>query len=193
MGVMAPAYRRMLEALLPPGKLWRLIGAALLPKLMLGSADELDRLHDRAADLHEESDPRTAVELLPEYERELEFEAVGTQAERQARVVSRHIARQRYRPVDFQTGLAPLLGLAAASIVIIENTHAMAVALGDVREIFRFFVYRNPALGGTYYIDSAQELIDQIKPSHTAGHAIESINFLCDDEFSLVDRDLLGA
>lgn len=189
---MTGPYQRMLGALLPPGK-WRLIGDAVLPALFLGCADELERIDGRAGNLLNESDPRTAVELLPEYERELELDEASTTAERQARIVARLVARQRYRPVDFQTGLAPLLGLDAADVDVIETSHAMAVAMGDVREIFRFFVYRDPGLPGTYYLDSAQEQVDAIKPSHTAGHVIESIDFLCDDPYSLCDRDLLGA
>jgi hypothetical protein len=192
MAVMATAYQRMQMALLPQGKLWRFVGS-LLSELFLGAADELERFDARAGDLLRESDPSQAVELLPEYEADLELEAASTTAERQARVVSRLIARQRYRPTDFQTSLAPLLGQLAADVVVIETTHAAAVSMGDVREIFRFFVYRDPTDPGAYFVDSAQELVDQIKPSHTAGHVIESIDFLCDDEFSLCDRDLLGA
>ncbi len=189
---MATAYQRMQLALLPPGKLWRLF-ESLLTKLFLGSADELERVDTRAGDLLRESNPAKAVELLPEYEAELDLEAAPTTAERQARVVSRYVARQRYRPIDFQNALSPLLGLDPGDIVVIERSAAFAASIGDVREIFRFFIYRNPALPGVYYLDSAQELVDLIKPSHTAGHVIESINFLCDDPYSLCDRDLLGA
>jgi uncharacterized protein YmfQ (DUF2313 family) len=192
-GVIADAYQRMQLALLPPGRLWRLLGESVLLDLFAGVAIELERFHTRALELLAESDPSTAVELLPEYESELDLEAAATTEERQARVVARHVARQRYRPVDFQVALAPIFGQLAADVVVLERTHAMAVAMGDAREIFDFFLYRDPTEPGAYYIDSAQELIDKIKPSHTLGFAIESIDFLCDDEFSLCDRDLLGA
>lgn len=192
MGLTAGPYQRMMMALLPPGKLWRLV-AGTLSALFLACADELARVDARATDLLRESDPRTAVELLPEYERELDLEEGNTIAERQARIVARLLARQRFRPVDFQLALAPLLGQDAADVVVMERTHAMALAMGDVREIFRFFIYRDPTLPGAYYVDSAQEQVDAIKPTHTAGHVIESIDFLCDDPFSLCDRDLLGA
>ena len=188
----ADSYASALAALLPPGRLWRLLGAALLPKLLLGSADELARLDARAEVLRLESIPTNATELLSEYEAELELVATGTNAERRARIVARYIARQRYRPADFQLALAPLLGQLAAAVVVIERTPAQAVAMGDAREIFRFFIYRNPASPGTYDLAGAQALITKIKPSHTLGYAIESINFLCDDPYSLTDRDLLG-
>jgi uncharacterized protein YmfQ (DUF2313 family) len=188
----SPAYARMLSALLPPGKVWRLVNGTL-SDLLLGCAAELSRLDGRISDLLDEADPTTVLELLPEYESELALASTGTNAERQARIVARTIARQRFRPVDFQTALASLLGQLPANVVVIETTHAAAVAIGDVREIYRFFVYRDPTLPGTYYVASAQALVDAIKPSHTLGFVIESNSALYDDPFSLYDRDRLGA
>lgn len=193
MGLTASAYQRMQMALLPQGKVWRLIGASFLAKLFLGCADEIGRLDARAGNLVDESDPRTATELLPEYERALGLDVASSTAERRARIQARLVARQRYRPVDFREALAPLLGQAPADVVVLERTHAFAASSGDVREIYRFFVYRNPAVAGVYYLASAQKLVDEIKPSHTVGHVIESVNFLCNDPYSLCDRDLLGA
>jgi len=187
------AYQRMLLALLPPGPVWRLTLDSVLSKLLLGSADELDRVDNRVADLLDESDPTTADEMLPEYERELALAAAATIEERRANIVGRLIRRQRFRPVDFQQALAALLGLDPADVVVIERTRAFVVSIGDDREIFRFFIYRNPALPGTYFLASAQALVTAMKPSHTIGTVIESISFLCDDPLSLTDRDLLGA
>lgn len=193
MGLAAAAYQRMMTALLPPGALWNLSGDSLLSDLFLGCADELERFDGRVGDMLDEADPSTAVEMLSDYERELDLEEADTTEERQARIVSRLVARQRYRPVDFQIALAPLLGLDSDDVDVVERTHAIAVSMGDVREIYRFFIYRDPDISGTYFLDSAQELINKIKPTHTAGQVIESIDFLCDDAFSLCDRDLLGA
>lgn len=186
------SYARMLMALLPPGRLWRM-ASSFPAALFLACSDELWRVHERAADLLNEADPRTASELLPEYERELDMDAASTLAERRARIVSRRIARQRYRPADFQAVLAPLFGQDAADVVIIERTLAFCALVGDAREIFRFFAYRDPAAPGAYFLASAQEQIDRMKPSHTLGYAIESIVFRAGDPFSLVGRDILGA
>jgi uncharacterized protein YmfQ (DUF2313 family) len=186
------SYASMLINLLPPGKVWRLVGSQLRD-LFIGSADELTRLHERIDNLLDESVPTTLSELLAEAESELALAPTGTTTERKARVVSRQLARQRYRPVDFQNALALLLGQAAGSVVVIERTPSSAVVIADAREIFRFFIYRDPTAPGTYYLTSAQQLVNQIKPSHTVGHVIESISFLCDDPYSLTDRDLLGA
>lgn len=188
----AEAYARMLKALLPPGKLWRLDPAATLSEVFLASGDELVRVEGRGRDLLRESDPRTADELLPDFERVLGLSSDGTLAERRARVVALLVRRQRFRPVDFQQVLAPILGLDPEDVEIIETSHADSVAMGDEREIFRFFVYRNPALPGSYDLATAQEMVDLMKPSHTLGRVGESTSFLCDDPQSLCDRDLLG-
>ncbi|MEO8631219.1 MAG: putative phage tail protein, partial [Betaproteobacteria bacterium] len=186
-------YARMMIALLPPGRVWRLIGGSVLATLFAGCADEIGRLDARTIDLLNEADPRTAIETLPEYELTLGLSSTGTNAERSARIVSRLIARQRYRPVDIRAALALLLGVDASAVVLLERTHAFAVTLGDDREIFRFFIYRDPSLPGAYYLASAQALLDSIKPSHTIGLVIESVSALYDDPHSLYDRDLMGA
>lgn len=322
---------------------------SLLSDLFDGCADAFGAVEARAYDLIEESDPSTALELLPEYETELELDSTGTLAERQARVLARTIARQRYRPVDFQAALAPLFGQDAEDVVIIETriwrltktggvnatfdagassiqtldgdgfvewtvdtitqtrwvglslssaalsmdpltfdyairfdvsdysayengtlkqsatgavvgdrlriqrtgttitflrngavyytsvtassgslridigistssakvealrmydaakkayrtlswqnitnvTPALALT-NDVREVYRFFAFRDPALGGSWYIDSAQDLIDTIKASHTLGFAIERTTALYGDPYTLYGRDIMG-
>ncbi|HET7505100.1 MAG TPA: putative phage tail protein [Kofleriaceae bacterium] len=167
--------------------------SSLLSSLLLDCADELARIHGRADDLLREADPSIATELLPDYERDLGEPSTGAPAERRARVVSRLVRRQRFRPVDFQVALAPLLGQAPAEVVVIERTRAFCVAVGDDREIYRFFIFRAPSLPGVAFLASAQAMVDRMAPSHTQGHVIESINFQCDDPHSLCDRDLLGA
>ena len=191
-GDTAPAYARMLTALLPPGRVWRFVGS-VLERVLLACADELERLHDRAIDLVNESDPSTAAELLPEYESELGLVAASTSEERRANIVARQVARQRVRPVDFKAALAPLLALDPDDVVVIERTPAQAAGMGDPREIFRFFIYRDPGLPGTYFVASAQALVDKMAPSHTIGTVIESIDAEYDDPNTLYDRDILGA
>jgi hypothetical protein len=182
----------MMAALLPPGKLWNLLSSTLA-NLLLGCADELARLHGRVNDLLNEMDPATANELLPDYEAELALVPAATIYERRANIVALEVRRQRFRPADFQTALAPLLGLTPAGVVIVERTRDFAIAVGDCREIYRFFIYRDPTLPGSYFLASAQAQVERMQPSHTAGTVIESINLLCDDPHSLCDRDVLGA
>jgi len=181
------ALGRVLIHLLPPSKIWRFNG--VISGILLGSGDELERVESRALDLIREADPQQALELLPDYERMLELSSDGTLGERRARVVSLLIRRQRVRPIDYQSILAPILGVTPT---VVEHTRAFAILVGDDREIYRFFIYRNPALPGTYDLVAAQAMIDRMSLSHTKGYVIESINFLCDDPYSLCDRDILG-
>jgi uncharacterized protein YmfQ (DUF2313 family) len=187
------AYARMLKALLPPSKIWKLDADGVLSAVALGSADELVRVDGRVRDLLEEADPRTTLELLPDFERVLGLVSEGSLDERRARVVAQLLRRQRFRPVDFQEALAPLLGQDAADVVVIETSRAQAIAVGDDREIYRFHIHRDPGLPGSYDLASAQDIVDRMKPSHTLGRVNESIDMLCDDAFSLCDRDILGA
>lgn len=185
-------YARMLAGLLPPGKLWSLI-SSVLGDLLLACADELARFHGRVNDLLNEMVPTTATELLPEYEAELELAPAATIDERRANITAAEVRRQRFRPADFQAALAPLLGLAPTAVVVVEHSRAFALAVNDDREIYRFFIFRDPTLPGAYFLASAQAVVDKMKPSHTVGTVGESINLLCDDPHSLCDRDLLGA
>jgi len=186
----AAQYAAALAALLPPGKAWRTNG--VLSLLLLAAGDEMARVDARGEDLLREADPRTADEILPDFERVLGLPGTGTLEDRRGRVVALMIRRQRCRPEDFRRVLAPILGCAPEDVVVIERTHDQAVAMGDAREIFRFAVYRNPALPGSYDVAAAQGLIDAMKQSHTLGHLVESVGFRCDDPASLCDRDLLG-
>lgn len=190
MGV-TESYARMLKGLLPPGR-WLLVSDGVLSETLQANADELARVEGRAVALLTEADPTQMTELLPDFERLFELPGTGTLAQRRARVVALLVRRQRFRPADFKQVLAPILGLAPADVGVIERTHAEAVAMGDAREIWRFFIFRDPGLPGTYDLAAAQKIVDIMKPSHTNGIVIESNTFRCDDPFSLCDRDVLG-
>ena len=184
-------YARILWQLLPPGKLWKVIGGAF-NDLLLGTAEECVRVDERGQLLYFEADPRTTNELLTDFEAEYGFDSEGTLEERRARVYARDLAQPELRPADYQEMLAPLLGQDAEDVVVLERTAAWAASVGDQREIYRFFIYRDPGEPGSYDLAAAHALVDDVEHSHTKGYVIESIDFLCDDEFSLCDRDLLG-
>lgn len=189
---LADAYRRALQALLPPGSIWRRDLNGILAELLLAAGDEMARVDARGVDLLNEADPRTTKELLPDFERVLGLPSTGTLDARRAIVTALLLRRQRYRPGDFRLVLAPILGQDADDVVILERTAADALAMGDEREIFRFFVYRDPTLPAPYDLAAAQAVVDRMKPSHTVGQVIESVGFVCDDPHSLCDRDLLA-
>lgn len=65
----AEAYQQQLDALLPPGRLWdSLRDDPLMQGLLLGLGDEFARVEAGADELLEECDPRTTIQLLPDWE-----------------------------------------------------------------------------------------------------------------------------
>lgn len=64
-------YRAMLQKLLPWGIAWPRAARKNLTNLLMALAHELACLHSRALDLIREADPRTTLEMLPDWERAL--------------------------------------------------------------------------------------------------------------------------
>lgn len=61
-------YKSQIRALFPRGRLWTFTPGGVLDKLIEGIAGEFVRIDDRSEDLLRESDPRTTVELLDEWQ-----------------------------------------------------------------------------------------------------------------------------
>lgn len=117
----AEDYRRLLQALLPEGPIWpRLLGSRLAD-LLDGMAAELGRVHNRAVDLLEEADPRSAYEMLSAWERVAglpdECTVVGAEtfAERQLRVAQK-ITSRGGQSRAYYIGVADQLGYPGAKI-----------------------------------------------------------------------------
>lgn len=165
----------------------------LLGEIFQAWANELSLIEDLSAEALKESRPAEAVATLENWEDQYQLPSTGTESERQARLVTRRTKKRRVRPVDYQQKMAPVLGLSPSALPVIEISSAEADAMADRKEIYRFFIYRAPEKSGTYSVDDAQVELDRFSQSHTSGHVIESVNFLCDDEFSLCDRDILEA
>lgn len=96
----ADDYAELLARLLPRGKAWAVVAAANgLTLTVDGMSPELALAHNRLLDLLDESDMRTAVELLPGWERVLNLpdpcdpSPPVTTADRQATAHARFIAR----------------------------------------------------------------------------------------------------
>jgi uncharacterized protein YmfQ (DUF2313 family) len=69
--VTADDYRRQMQALLPRGMAWSLSPLSWLTRLLSGLSPEFARIHGRVLDLIRESDPRTTIEMLGDWERAL--------------------------------------------------------------------------------------------------------------------------
>ena len=65
----AEAYAQALHQLLPPGAAWDFPPDGPFAALLLGLAEEFARIDARALQLIDEADPRTTLELLPDWER----------------------------------------------------------------------------------------------------------------------------
>ena len=92
------SYLSLLKGLLPPGR-WNLQGDSTVSKTLQAIADELDRVDQRARQLIEESDPRTAEETLDDWERVLGLpneqipEIPGTTAARRVAITQAVVAQ----------------------------------------------------------------------------------------------------
>lgn len=64
----APDYATQLRSLLPRGLAWEMAPDGVLSGLLLALGQEFARIDARAGALLEEADPRTALELLPDWE-----------------------------------------------------------------------------------------------------------------------------
>lgn len=62
----------------------------------------------------------------------------------------------------------------------------------DSAQIYNFSAYRDPGLAGEPDISEAQRLFGRTAHGHLDAKVIQSVGFTVDDEFSLVDRDLVG-
>ncbi|MCM0018494.1 MAG: DUF2313 domain-containing protein [Tagaea sp.] len=109
-------YRDQLVVLLPPGPAWTVEPGSTRHRALEALAAEFARIDARMGDLLEESDPRTTLELLPEWERVagLPDPCAGqatTIAERRARLVRALTARGGQSRAYF-IGVAAALGFA---------------------------------------------------------------------------------
>lgn len=112
----AAAYQAQLGALLPTGRAWPREGDSTLMQMLGAWADGLARVDGRAADLIEESDPRTTLEMLADWERLLGlpdscFGAPDNIAERRVAIAQRLSAVGGQSRAYF-TALASSLGYA---------------------------------------------------------------------------------
>jgi uncharacterized protein YmfQ (DUF2313 family) len=95
----ASAYARQLKALFPPGRAFNLEPNSVIDQACVAMAQELGRVDARGADLINEADPRTADELIADWERMVGLPDAqvpvisGVLAERQAAVTAKYVAR----------------------------------------------------------------------------------------------------
>jgi uncharacterized protein YmfQ (DUF2313 family) len=126
-------YARQLKQLLPRGSIWNFEPTSVLSKLLLALGDEFARVDVRAADLVEEWDPRTALELLANWERVLGLPEYGMSlsdvtSERQIAAASKLAARGG-QTAAYYVDLAARLGFVVSVVETAAYTWRLDVDL----------------------------------------------------------------
>lgn len=117
----AESYARQLQQLLPRGAAWLAERGSVLARSLLAIGDELARIDSRANELVRESDPRSAVETLPDWERmlglpdETSGELAAPVEGRQAMVTQRYVSRGGQSRAFF-IAMAGALGFEGATV-----------------------------------------------------------------------------
>lgn len=170
----AYAYARQLKQLLPQGAVWSLQQATWMSKLLLGIADELVRIDDRAANLVDEWDPRTADETLPDWEEVLEVVPAdgATDAARRVVITARFIAQGGSTLVYFAL-LATTLGFVVTVANTTQSVWTMTVDLAAAEPfplqtyIFRAGAARSGDRLRSWTIPELEDVINAAKQAHT--------------------------
>lgn len=116
MGYDVADYTAQLQALLPTGPAWTREPDATLTALLAGLAEELARADERIGELFEEGDPRTAQEMMDDWERVLGLPDPCTAS------ATTLAARQliAWRKLAFQAGQTKAFYIALAASIGVE-------------------------------------------------------------------------
>lgn len=123
---------RVLSQLLPRGAVWLLEAQSWITQTLLALSDELNRVQVRGLDLLAETDPQTATETLPDWERVLGLPdsaitsiPVTTAARRQA--ITQQLVRQGGQNAAFFVSLA---GFCGYTVTVVDNYGATILRSG---------------------------------------------------------------
>lgn len=189
MGLSRDSYIELMKNLLPKGIAWNRGAGSVFHKLFEAVADELVRLDTRLEDIVDESDPRSADELIVEWERVvgLPDECEGTFGETLAarrNAVVRKLTAQGGQTPQFFIDLAAYVGF---TVTITEfdpfvagdpvgdpltNSDAWGYTFqvnGSLDEV-QYFLAGSGAAGdplATWESDRLECVIDRAKPAHT--------------------------
>lgn len=73
------------------------------------------------------------------------------------------------------------------------DVEAFRIYTPNSRHVFFWYIYRDPALGGSPDVDGAQLVVSKMQPAHQAGFVITALSALCDSANSLLDQTPMGA
>jgi uncharacterized protein YmfQ (DUF2313 family) len=167
-------YLKLLQSLLPKGKIWNRVSGSTLTKFLWGLAGEYARIEGRGFDLFEESLPSQISELLTDYEIEygLYEENINlgkTVEERVQAIVAKTLEYGRTDKEYFED-LAADLGY---TIIIEEFDPAWCgvvvcgEACGPLVNMFYWKIWITVEDGINYNIERLIQEIQKFKPAHT--------------------------
>jgi len=128
-------YRDQLLSLLPRGRAWTRSLFSMMAALMHAIGDEFSRVEQRADDLQEESDPRTTVEMIDDWERALGLPdacsntIAPTLEERRAAVVGKYLGVGGHN-IPYLISVASRMGFEVSIIDKITPYHYEIVVPG---------------------------------------------------------------
>lgn len=174
-------YASQIAALLPSGAAWDFADDGIFAALISALADEMDRIDGRICDLVREADPRTALELLPDWERMAGlpdecFGAADSIAERQI-AAAQKITGQGGQSRPFFIALAAQLGY----VVEIEEFAPFTAgcrAGEDLNSEDWRFVWRMNILPPEADIPAEQFLLSQFTAGSAAGERLRGFGAL---------------
>jgi hypothetical protein len=85
-----------------------------------------------------------------------------------------------------------VISVANGSAVNLTELRLMVSNDIDSAQIYNFYAFRDPLLSGTPDLIEAQRLFHRTALAHMNAKVIQSMSFIVDDPYSLVDRDPVG-
>ncbi len=171
-------YARALKLLLPRGPVWLLESGSKIDRLLFALGDEFKRLVDRAAELIEETDPRTATETLEDWERFLGLPddiittIPATDAERRIAITQKLISiggqsRAYFIQVAAACGYTVTIDDSGGGSVLRSGTARSGDALGNVGNAFEWEVIVSAESASALTHTQFEAVINRLKPAHT--------------------------
>lgn len=171
MGVTAAAYAGQLAALLPRGKLWRgLLRAPVVGGVLLALGDTLARLDESINGLRREADPRSTLQLLPEWEASVGLPdgclpGGGTTEQRRNAVVARLLSTGGSSPA-YLIALGAAFGYTLTVEPLAPNQIRIRSAAATSTTYFRSGVSRAADRLQIFGNAQLECLINRVKPAH---------------------------
>ncbi len=181
-------YRDQLIKLLPRGPIWNIEVGSWAYKFFHSLAEEPARIHARALDLLRERDPNKAVELLAEYERELDIpgpcgDLADNLADRRTDIIAKIVStggqsKQYFIDVAAQAGISitittypQVFAGTPCGVSLTNGPWLYTWKITSPNQNFDYFQAGISSAGDQLVSETSSEnlrcFFDRIKPAHT--------------------------